>query len=508
MTTSLYTESIYAPAKSLVEQFLNLDPSLKDDKKKIIKKVSDAVQMSAKFAEVALSDDQIKTISDLIIEDIYIYTEESSIIKGEEPFKEWYLDVKSELEFYYWKKYNNHLAEQSGWTKTPGGNIFCLDKDTDKTLSLCSDPKNYSLNARYGLVIGNVQSGKTANYIGLICKAADVGYNVIIVITGLLDDLRIQTQKRIEEAFIGWNKSGNKSVGVKHRPHKRPKVYTTQDDDYITATKKYSQDDLIYYKEGEPPLVFVVKKQDKVLTALNKWLERQLLDDTSKLNHSLLLIDDEADNASIDVSKKKDDNNTPSTINSLIRSLIDKFACATYVGYTATPFANIFISPQVNSKDDLYGRDLFPRDFIQYIKPPSSYTGGTRLFVNNEFPSFVKYIPDDEIEGEDASLPEKHKKSHELKALPDSMITAINSFILSTAICWRQGDINKHSSMLINASRFTNIHEDIRDMCKQYIYNMQLQVEFKPDPFLSPKLSSDIEDYCQSLRLIIRTLII
>ena len=118
MTTSLYTESIYAPAKSLVEQFLNLDPSLKDDKKKIIKKVSDAVQITAKFAEVDLNDAQIKTISDLIIEDIYIYTEESSIIKGEEPFKEWYLDVKSELEFYYWKKYNNHLAEQSGWTKT------------------------------------------------------------------------------------------------------------------------------------------------------------------------------------------------------------------------------------------------------------------------------------------------------------------------------------------------------------------------------------------------------
>ena len=149
-----------------------------------------------------------------------------------------------------------------------------------------------------------MQSGKTANYIGLIAKAADVGYKVIIVITGILEDLRVQTQERIEEAFIGWNKVTNQGIGVNHEPSKRPKVYTTRIDDFVASAKKFSQSDLIYDGEGGPPLVFVIKKNYKVLEALNKWLKVQLDSEKSKFKKSLLIIDDEADNASIDVSKK------------------------------------------------------------------------------------------------------------------------------------------------------------------------------------------------------------
>lgn len=467
--------------KTLIQAKLNDDPSLKKDKKKIIDEVSSNLGKLADLMGVTFDSKESRIIVNSIIDDLYIFSEDSSIITSKEPFKEWYLDAKSESELYYWKKYSFHLSQQSGWTTALGGNISCLDRDTDKTLRLCSDPKDYASKARYGLVIGNVQSGKTSNYIGLICKASDVGYKVIIVITGILEDLRLQTQERIEEAFIGWDKSKKEFVGVKHNPTKRPKVFTTREDDFVKAAEKFAQDDLIHDKDGGPPLVFVIKKNYRVLKALNKWLKDQLHGNNSKFKKSLLVIDDEADNASINVSKKDDDK--PSSINANIRSLLEKFASSTYVAYTATPFANIFISPLENSKDNLYGRDLFPRDFIQYIKPPSTYIGGTRLFVKQEFPDFVKYIPHYEVEGEHAKFPENHKKDHQLDDLPGSMVNAVNSFILSTAICWSKGDINKHSSMLINASRFTDVHESIKANVEDYILDLGRQIEFTPHAF-------------------------
>ena len=252
---------------------------------------------------------------------------------------------------------------------------------------------------RKGMVVGNVQSGKTANYIGLISKAADAGYKVIVVLAGILDDLRIQTQIRLEEGFIGKNGCNQELVGVgqsnKKLIEKDILALTTRESDFKEKTyKAFGALDFLSFKHT---YIFVIKKNTTILRNLNKWLNKELSNRSiTKANGSLLLIDDEADNASINtkagspyLNKKKIDKDydpndvDPSKINGQIRKLIQKFKISTYVGYTATPFANIFISPKNINK--MFSEDLFPKHFIQYIKPPSTYFGSSRIFVENKF---------------------------------------------------------------------------------------------------------------------------
>jgi hypothetical protein len=396
--------------------------------------------------------DLTRTLTDSLFEDVArqiesklsISVQDASAIQVE--FEPWLPGRRSEVQPYYYNRYRQYLSNR-GFNNSVLG---VLDKDTDKIVGLMQNPELPGSWARRGLVVGHVQSGKTANYSGVICKAADYGYKFIVILTGIQEDLRIQTQERIEEGFTGISSeatSGKDSaVGVGlYGLEKRPVCLTTRADDFRSTARDLG----VSLQSLSEPLVLVMKKNSRILGNLIDWLEIRNRQAGARISSvPMLLIDDEADNASVNVAKNDD---SPSAINDRIRKLLDSFDRNVYLGYTATPFANIFIDP--DSKDAMEREDLFPRDFIVSLDAPTNYVGASRIFPESGDLHNTLITVDDH----DDLLPEKHKISHPLPRIPDSLKEAVRTFILARAIRIVRGQGRSHSSMLINASRFNEV---------------------------------------------------
>ena len=262
----------------------------------------------------------------------------------------WFYERKKDLNMKYWKRYEQYLLHDK---KFPIPVVKTMDEVSDELTDLLGDPNVEEKFQRRGLIIGDVQSGKTANYTGLICKAADAGYKVIVLLTGTIESLRQQTQLRIDEGFTGIDSDAmkkqktDKLVGVgKHDNTLRTAVLTTKSDDFNT---KFANNLGLFLNTLKDPVIFVIKKNVTVLERLNQWLKQINLDPGRKyINNSLLMIDDEADNASINTNKEDCD---PTRTNAQIVEMLGLFKKASYVGFTATPYANVFINP--DTKDDM-----------------------------------------------------------------------------------------------------------------------------------------------------------
>lgn len=367
----------------------------------------------------------------------------------------WYNEAKSEIVPVFWTRYKNYLIDEKHFSPNV---VSTLGEDTldQKLMNYILDPHaSYPTPVlRRGLIIGDVQSGKTSTYIGFICKAADAGYKVFILLTGTIESLRKQTQERVEEGFIGIDMSssttGGKRVGVglDNQPI-RAMALTSRKGDFTGDSNK-----IAVALSDKNAVVFVIKKQKDVLTKLKDWLVSLNADpSTGKIDIPMLMIDDEADNASINTSKSKED---PTTINRLIRELANVFTKSNYVGFTATPFANVFIDPETTEKMET--QDLFPENFIVALPTPSNYIGPNRIFSEKgEFHSQLVYITDAGREEEDGyPFYFKHKKEWEGE-LPVSLTDAIYTFYLANAIRDLRGDVKEHRSMLINISRFIKV---------------------------------------------------
>ena len=173
------------------------------------------------------------------------------------------------------------------------------------------------------------------------------------------------------------------------------------------------------------------------------------------------LIDDESDHASINTNKEDVD---PTKTNERIRELLALFSRKVYLGYTATPFANIFIDP--DTPEDMMD-DLFPEHFIKVLDPPSNYFGPNKIYLN-ESSDFIRTIDDHQN-----ILPIKHKINHIVERLPLSLEKAIRNFILVIAIRILRGDALEHNSMLVNVSRFTGIQSGVCDLIYNYLTSLQ-----------------------------------
>lgn len=364
-------------------------------------------------------------------------------------YKPWLNDARGSKDWFYWSRYKRYLSTNAYSPHV----VRSLDAITDQILDHLENPEKLGTWARKGMVVGHVQSGKTANYTGLICKASDAGYKVIIVLAGMLNALRNQTQMRIDAGFIGKDSSramevGNRPlseqlVGVGSLDQSRfPASLTTTTHDFSIETAVRSNISLSALKE---PLIFVIKKNKHSLENLARWLRNnnQHLQD-----YPMLLIDDEADNASVNTSADLAD---ATTINEGIRKLLSLFSRSAYLGYTATPFANIFIDPE--SDAEMLGSDLFPRDFIIGLDPPTNYVGPEDIFGDDGgLTNSVREITDYET-----ILPLKHKKDFPLNSLPASLEDAIRTFILVRVLRILRGQNTSHNSMLVNISRFTRV---------------------------------------------------
>lgn len=381
----------------------------------------------------------------------------------ESNYAPWVSDVKGKVEWHYWDSYKQLLTSQ-GWSPTV---VQVLDEDTDNILTECGNPAWGSSWDIRGLVMGDVQSGKTASYSGLIAKAADAGYRVIVLLTGMIEDLRRQTQERLDSGFVGrdsrdifGNNRNTQAIGAGIYRKKSANVLTSVDFDFLTNNAKILGG--LPLANISEPILFVMKKNKAPLENLTGWLEAQLrLSGHQKHLSPLLIIDDEADNASVNVRKEGE----PAMINRLIRGIIEKFSCSSYVAYTATPFANVFINPDDET-------DLFPSNFIYSLHTPSHYIGASGIFPKgSKHHDQLKDIDDAED-----SFPYTHKKDHPISELPESLKKAVRVFLLSCAIRDIRGEELRHRSMLVNVSRFTDVQARVAEKLSSYLWNLQEEI--------------------------------
>lgn len=406
----------------------------------------------------------------------------------QEEFAEWYAAAKPGIEPYYWDRYRQLLEQKS----FPPQVIATLDQTTDRIAGLLGNPRFDGAWDRRGMVVGNVQSGKTANYTGLICKAADAGYKLIIVIAGIHNSLRNQTQQRIDEGFVGRDSArlsrnkGAQVIGVgKFGMSRVPLTVTTAVQDFNKASAESFG---VQLRSLTVPAVLVIKKNSSTLKNVIAWLkEHNSKGDSALVDAPMLLIDDEADNASINVSRNPDE---ASRINGQIRELLNLFQRKVYIGYTATPFANIFIDP--DSDDEMLKGDLFPRDFIVGLDPPSNYLGAVRIFGPDRDLRILRDITDS-----DAVLPVKHKGDLSIGALPPSLELAVRSFILARAVRLLRGEHNRHNSMLVNASRFTAVQKQLRNAIHDFLGRLVTRIRFLAN---LPEVEALADDEMRALR--------
>ena len=394
----------------------------------------------------------------------------------------WYPMRKSEIDIFYWKRYKKYLSLEKKFSNKV---INSIDKTTDEIMDLLGDPTRSSYFKRRGLILGDVQSGKTATYTGICNKAADAGYRVIILLTGTIENLRRQTQSRIDEGFVGEKSSNrlsrksqpniNVGVGVFDN-RKSAAVFTSEVRDFNATLLNSLGMKLKNYIE---PCIFVIKKNKRTLENLYEWLKTYNADPAlgHKIDLPMLMIDDEADNASVNTRGNDD----PTTINRGIRDLLSLFTKANYIGVTATPYANIFINP--DAEHELHRQDLFPENFIYALNPPTNYIGNEAIFGDD-----AKYF--NNIESINDITPDIdeflrfHTKKHydlDMECLPDSLEKSICYFIIINGIIDIKGLSNKHRTMLINVSRLKVVHSHITYLVNNFIR----------------EISSDIDNYCK-----------
>ncbi len=423
--------------------------------------------LSSIIPEIELDEKEKTEVINRIKSIHSIFQEEGHAILGDyEHDYEWYNNLLSSDDFdeYYWNRYKNYLLNIKHFSPNI---VKVLEEKTLKSImSYLGNPQadDTAFSIR-GLVVGDVQSGKTSNYLGLLSKAADAGYKVIFILTGTIESLRKQTQIRVEEGFIGYDSVNGVDVGV-GRGKKLPKAFTSRAKDFTSGDDQNTTYKISDY--SMEPMIFVVKKNVPVLKKLYSSLKLiNTIGEHDKINFPMLMIDDEADNASINTNKADDD---PTKINKYIRNILSLFTRNSYVGFTATPFANVFIS--YDREDEMLSDDLFPRDFIYALNAPSNYCGSRRYFFNEN--SNVKIIND----FDENIFPMKHKKDWDGNELFGSVYHSINTFLLANTIRdIRDSNKNTNRSMLINMSRFTNVQQVIKEIVEDYFDKVKKNVK-------------------------------
>ena len=450
-------------AKLICYAFLNMLPKEEITDDLILKIIKEKIESANEFKDVNFDD-----LFEVIRSECGIGKGEITIMSDD--IDPWLSEEKSNINFELWNRYKLYMSQND--SSFP---VNDLDDFTDKILDKCVNPKDKNSWDRRGMVVGHVQSGKTSNYVGLINKATDSGYKVIIVIAGTISSLRRQTQERIDAGFIGRSSSAfireneNKLIGV-GKLKVETDIYSLTSSYYKTGDEgDFSQSvaNRLNIPIGKNPVVFVIKKNKSILENLIDWFSKnenvKNVDGSPKLfDVPALIIDDEADAASVNTAK---DVNDVKTINKLIRTLLNIFNQNTFIGYTATPYANLFISQEhnedlttiVKNKEYKIGEDLFPRDFIINIKAPTNYIGAAKIFgfenpngkenepldifraINDFDPPFFRTI-------------NKYNKEDLPEYLPKSLEIAIKSFILTCAIRRVRGHEKKHNSMLIHVA--------------------------------------------------------
>lgn len=371
--------------------------------------------------------------------------ERAKVISSTEELDDWLMSV-DRSEWYYWPTLRSYLLGIKGWTKDT---VLSLDDASDRILRELKLPSTPEFDIR-GLVLGYVQSGKTANFTALIAKAADAGYRLVVVFSGVDNGLRRQTQIRLNRELTGY--STNPRGAVRMPPVGRQWHQFTTDDlngDFDAGRANHAA------LQGSQPVLLVVKKNGAVLRRLQTWLTNAPPSIRSVL--PALFIDDEADQASVDsrgsyqTQADFDADNPgyepPAVINGLIRSILGMFSKRAYVAYTATPFANILIPH--NAYDGVVGADLYPKDFFIDLPKPDGYFG------TEEFFGRLDSSGDQSVAGLDVLRIVSVEDVGEFvqdNIIPSSVDEAICAFVLGGAARAKRGKGDSPCTMLVHTS--------------------------------------------------------
>lgn len=374
---------------------------------------------------------------------------------------------------YYWRRLRAYLLDRVGRSEPE---LESLDDSTDRILAHLEDPRPsgpQQFNIR-GLVLGYVQSGKTANFSALIAKAADLGYKLVIVLSGMDNGLRQQTQRRLDKE-LGLRR--DEGVG-EPEPGKRWISLTTAElkGDFQPGTIGPN------VLQGNEHVLAVVKKNKTVLQRLVDWL-----DDRVPPGLPVLVIDDEADQASIntggnrqpdDVDQDIDEETDPSAINGLVRALLAAFPRVSYVAYTATPFANVLINHL--AIDRQVWEDLYPKDFIVALPRQNGYVGAERLFGRNILPGdpesgvdgleVIEFIGDTDIT---ALVPPSRQTETFQPQLCSSLRSAFFDFILAIAARQQRSGVDHPASMLIHTHHRKIIQDRMGALVSAYVTELR-----------------------------------
>ncbi len=427
-----------------------------------------------------------------------IWVGSSRTLDDGEDHVEWLSERRGQISWRFWDRYRRYLEDVNNWAPRT---VRRLDEITDEILGRLEDPQREGAWDRRGMVVGQVQSGKTSNYTGLICKAADAGYRLIVVLAGTHNSLRSQTQLRLDADFLGFDTQqrfffdqSNRRMGVGALPG--VPLHTVHS---LTSSEQAGDFKLSVARQanmmiGSDPILLVVKKNASILRNLIKWatlIQQERHPESGRLvvpDVPLLVIDDEADHASVntkdieyDEDGKADPDSNPTAINGLIRTLLHRFEKSAHVGYTATPFANIFIYEDAFSEE--HGEDLFPKNFIVRIPAPANYIGPNEVFGTAENPAagleersalpIVRIIDDYED-----WIADRHKKDDPVGPLPESLKLAIRSFILACAARGARGQADVHNSMLVHVTRFIAVQALVTEQIKDELASLKLRLRY------------------------------
>lgn len=375
-------------------------------------------------------------------------------------FDPWYLgpDPSDKL----WHSYAKHLHDK-GWDPAA---IKDIDDASTRVVSLLDPPGKAQIRTR-GLVLGHVQSGKTASFTAVIAKAADVGYRFIIVLSGMNNVLRYQTQLRIDEDLIAANLEHWITV-------------TDIQDDFAAKTNVNS----FLTEKHSTKVLGVVKKNSARLKRLHKWLTGARPEVLRAC--PVLIIDDEADQASPNSHPKPDER---TKINELILKLLADLPKAAYVGYTATPFANLFIDPSLPE-------DLYPSDFIVDLPRGKGYFGAEQIFGRapldeSEEPvdglNVIRLVPDQEAL--QLKPPNRDARFTFTPEITPTLREATLYFWMATAARHTRGQRGKHATMLIHTTQYAVVHRNAKTAVDAFQTAVLKQIQ-KGDAALTAELEA------------------
>jgi hypothetical protein len=379
------------------------------------------------------------------IEDVEILRR-SSLIK---PREDWYNGPGPGDR--HWPALNGYLLNEKGWKRDA---IESIDETSGEVVSLLADPSKEQFRCR-GLVVGYVQSGKTANMTAVIAKAVDAGYNLIVLLGGMTNKLRAQTQRRLEADIV-----------ARHRHLWQ--LYTTSEDtgDFtVPANGSFTMP-----VQGRAQLA-VMKKVTSRLNSFHRTIRRT--PPTILRQLKVLLIDDECDQASVNSAR---DDYDMTKINEAIRKIITSLPAVSYVGYTATPFANVFIDPFPHNKEEL--DDLYPEDFITSLPLPEGYFGTREVFgrapVDAEAETsdeagrdMIRLIPKEQVDRIRPARAGDKDTFH--PEITDELRDAILWFLASCAIRRMRGQQNSHMTMLVHTSPNIIQHERMAEVLRAWL---------------------------------------